>query len=223
MAYLNFILEKPSKRIKSAIPDPYFEHTGNIVEDYNFPSALIVQLNNCVSRKLHPYSFSWNLAVEFFYANPYRRRLAGPFPNLASQDFRSTPGTIELLYPPSNYRGPTFACFYGQYRMGNYNSQYFMNSSKVDRDYKYMSLRKDTYQDRLRYFQECLDQLLIKLSSTNNYECVVFPKGIGSGMAGGRWKDYEALISSFAVRLKKDKPKLVVVIVNYNFSNVIPM
>jgi O-acetyl-ADP-ribose deacetylase (regulator of RNase III) len=51
----------------------------------------------------------------------------------------------------------------------------------------------DKAADRLKYFKSCLDAMA-KLP----FEEIAFPFGIGCGLAGGKWADYEKLLREFA-------------------------
>ena len=51
--------------------------------------------------------------MEFEYANPYQHRITVPYPNLASEECRPPPGSIQILQPPQGRTGPAFACLYG--------------------------------------------------------------------------------------------------------------
>ena len=206
-------MEKLSKRFKSLSPLPYVERTGDIVQEYNYSSAIILQINNCVSRKLHLHSFSWNLSMEFNYANPYQHRIIGPYPNLAAAQCRPQPGSIEILQPPTGRNGPSIACLYSQYKMGRHDSTYYLNCTKVDEHYRHMSLYKDTYPHRLDYFNCCLNKLVKKLVYMPSIDTIVLPKFIGCGMAGGEWYDYEEIISRFCLLLKKYRPDVNIYIV----------
>lgn len=55
----------------------------------------------------------------------------------------------------------------------------------------YKSIYKDTYDERKKWFQDCLDIL-----DSNNYGTVAMPYGIGCGLAGGKWKDYKDMIEN---------------------------
>ena len=202
-------MEKPTKRIRTISPTPYLELPGHFLQHFNSPSTLIVQLNNCVSRKLHPHSFIWDICMKFPYGDPYRRRLSGPYPNLAGPEFRSTPGSFQLLQPPTDgHQGPTFACLYGQYQMGKPDSRYYLNTRKVDRHYRDMCLRYDTYNHRLKYFNQALDKLFHKLLFLPDIEYVIIPKYLGCDTAGGQWDKYESLISNFCKRILRFRPNI---------------
>jgi O-acetyl-ADP-ribose deacetylase (regulator of RNase III) len=53
---------------------------------------------------------------------------------------------------------------------------------------------RDLYGDRCTYFRQCLSKLHTILPADAK---VAFPYGIGCGLAGGKWADYEAMISDF--------------------------
>ena len=213
-------MENPSKRLKSINPLPYLERLADIPEDYNFNSAIIVQINNCVSRKLHMHSFCWNLTQYFPYANPYTHRKAGPYGNLTHVLFRPSPGTINIAIPKPGCTGPSIACCFSQYRMGHSQSTYYMYCKNTDEEYRVMSLTKDSYSHRLEYFDKCLNILTEKLLCMSNIKIVVFPRYIGCGMAGGNWYDYEIIISRFCFELKIVRPDIVVHIVERKSLNV---
>ena len=59
---------------------------------------------------------------------------------------------------------------------------------------KYPNGSKDNPKLREESFQKCLD----KISEIEDLESIAFPWGIGCGAAGGDWKNYEKMISSFA-------------------------
>lgn len=192
---------------------PYIEILGDIVELFNAPTNIIIQINNCISRKLHPRSFSWNLAMKHHYANPYARRLRGPYPNLASPEYRSQPGTIQIIHPPSDYHGPIIGCLYAQYKMGTYDSTYYLGAAKADYDYLFTARKLDTYRHRLMYFKNCLELLQSSVLYTSKIKCIVFPKFIGCGLAGGLWSDYEKLIRRFCHRIKRFRPEIEIYVV----------
>ena len=200
-----FILDQPKSRKRIRSEDPYVELQCDIVTRFDFNSALICQLNNCTARKLHLYSFSWDLARKYKYANPYQHRVSGPYPNLAAVKHRPKLGSVQILQPPPGTKGPSFACLYGQYKMGKWNSKFYLNCPRVDRSYKYKALHMDTYQHRLQYSKKCLHNLL---NSLNNkfYQVIVFPSHIGCGLSQGNWEDYEPLIVDFCHKLKCQSP-----------------
>lgn len=57
----------------------------------------------------------------------------------------------------------------------------------------------DSADQRLRWFETALDDLVSKLP-TDDKTAVLFPYGIGCGLARGRWADYEAAIERWACR-----------------------
>jgi AAA+ ATPase superfamily predicted ATPase len=78
---------------------------------------------------------------------------------------------------------------------------------------------EETYQQRLQWFKNCLDQIGMILSSSSHNttevptHTIAFPYEIGCGLAGGIWKDYYNMLYNFSltypnlniliVRLKK--------------------
>ena len=54
----------------------------------------------------------------------------------------------------------------------------------------------DTYQNRKKWFQECLDIL-----DENNYGTVAMPYGIGCGLAGGKWAEYKKMLEECQTKI----------------------
>ena len=212
----------PSKRPKTSVP--YEEVDGNILKKYNEDdSAIIVQINNCVARRAHYRSFTWHLAQVYPYANPYADRKHGLYPNLAAKEQRSELGSIQLRKPPPTLSipSPTFACCFSQYRMGNTESQYYNAATYIDEEYLINSMEKDSYTQRLVYFARCLHTLCNALKNENmkQYKKIVFPKYIGSGLAGGKWEHYEEMINKFSIKVKQVRPDLAVHVVKKFYWN----
>jgi hypothetical protein len=55
----------------------------------------------------------------------------------------------------------------------------------------------DTYTHRLSYFKESL-QAAINWCKEHEINSLMCPYGIGCGLAGGKWKDYEGIIKTLA-------------------------
>ncbi len=62
---------------------------------------------------------------------------------------------------------------------------------------------KETQDSRLKLMESCLDDLLAKIRRHQYLQNVIknhgiaFPCGMGSGIGGGKWSDYEKLIEKF--------------------------
>ena len=192
----------------------YTERNGDILEDYNDNSNILVQINNCVARKNQPGSFSWDLKQRYPYGNPYNDRKHGPYANLASVVFQPPPGTVKLILPPPGVTGPSIACCFAQYRSGDTKTFYYYGHKKTDKDYRRMSVTKDSYKHRLRYFNSCLEILTEKLINKSDIKKVIFPKFIGCGMARAIWFDYEEIISRFCHNLKIVRPDIVLSLIH---------
>ena len=201
------------ERFTRNTPLPYIEALGDITRDFKSTSDMIVQINNCVSRRLHKHSFSWNLARVLPNANPYSRRRSGPYHNLAAPEHRARPGTINIANSPLNKPGPCVAFCFAQYRMGNCSSTYYLYAPRSDKEYRHMSLYKDTYAHRLDYFDQCLTELSKKLIYMPHIKNIVLPKFIGCGMGGGEWCDYEEVISRFCISLYHVRPNINVFVI----------
>jgi len=119
---------------------------------------------------------SESLFAKYPYANIYKNRFNGKY---------DQPGTIRVC---GNGKDKRFII--------NMMAQYYPGESRWE----------DTRANRLKWFQECLNQI----SELENIEkaSIAFPYGIGCGLAGGNWQDYETLLQKWA-----EKTKLTVFIV----------
>ena len=203
---------------------PYFEVEGDILKLYHSDaSAIIAQINNCVARRAHYGSFTWQMCQIFPYADPYIERKRGAYPNLAAREDRPELGSLQLRKPHSSITtpSPSFACCFSQYRMGSCESRYYNNATYIDEDYLIQSLEKDSYVQRLTYFARSLHALYVMLRNENmkTYKKIVFPKYIGSGFAGGNWEHYDQIICKFASKLKVVIPDVTIYVVHNSSRN----
>ena len=182
--------------------------SGDITKKFTKNTDMIVHITNCVAMMPRQNSLGYSLATKFPYSNPYKDRI-GIFKNLAHKDSRPQPGTVQFCFPTNHESGPIIANCFAQYRMGNYKSNYYMNSTKVDENYKNMSVNCDTYPDRLKYFNQCIFEKIIPFLLGEDKEKkqeirnIVFPENIGCGAAGGCWMDYKAIIQKMEIKLNK--------------------
>lgn len=72
----------------------------------------------------------------------------------------------------------------------------FGPSKRNNAKFCYKCIYKDTYEERKKWFQDCLDIL-----DENNYTVVAMPYGIGCGLAGGKWKDYKDMIEKCSTKI----------------------
>ncbi len=139
---------------------------------------IIVQ--QCCCTAVRPHGLSETLAVAFPHGNAYaKRRPIRARVNCATPEDRSEPGTIDILGDGITKR--KIACLYGQYAMGKpgkYHSDHGVSDSATD---------------RLAFFASGLQHLAEAAPAS-----VAFPFKIGCGLAGGNWKLYEAMLTTFA-------------------------
>ena len=57
----------------------------------------------------------------------------------------------------------------------------------------------DSAEARKVMFRKCLDKIS-ELTAQERPKSIMFPKGIGCGLAGGNWDDFEAMIKSFTLQ-----------------------
>ena len=204
----------PSSKCQKLQHLPYQEKLGDITEDFHQNNVIIVQINNCISRKVHPHSLCWYISTKYPYGEPYTQRKSGPYPNLANPYHRPKLGSVQLRYPPKNTTGPVIACCFSQYRMGDVTTKYYLNGKNADSDYIKKSTEEDTYIHRVNYFKECLSKLRDIIKSMNEIEIICFPKYIGCGMAGGKWCDYLKEITQFCSDVKYVRPDIKIYLIN---------
>ena len=84
----------------------------------------------------------------------------------------SIPGTVDV-FPEGVIN------LYGQYSPGKAS----------------MKTKKESTMQRRDWFQQCLNDMLEKVPSGSTF---AFPLGIGCGLAGGDWKEYEKILQEFS-------------------------
>jgi len=145
----------------------------------DFSGDIIIQQCNCLTRKAAGLAEAIN--TKYPYANIYGlRRGVG---NLASPEDRAIPGTIQVL----SGNGPAVACLFAQWKPGKCGSRYYSECTQYI----------DTLSNREKWFSECLDHLKEYIGKRLILS-IAFPAGIGCGLAGGTWRNYEAMIYQFA-------------------------
>ena len=179
-----------------------YEVYGDMTTKYTKSTDMLVHIVNCVAMIPRKNSLCHSIIKRYGYSNVYAKRKA-LLRNLAHKDSRPTPGTVEFSFPAdgSPDMGPIVANCFSQYRMGNFKSQYYMNSMNVDKEYVTMSRLRDTYWHRLEYFKMCVFNEIIPfiIKKEKIVKRIVFPKYIGCGVADGKWPDYHNVI----VKLEK--------------------
>lgn len=93
------------------------------------------------------------------------------------------PGTIIVSAPPENTTGPTVVHLLGQVKTG-----------KAD--------ETETAEQRQRWFLEALKSFFKFLRDNHRHHDellrITIPHGVGCGLAGGHWPDYQEMIYQFA-------------------------
>jgi len=130
----------------------------------------IAQQCNCNTKT--PYGLSDAIAKKWRYANPYNNRRSQP----------DIPGSVVILEPPADpATGPTVLCLMAQW--GPSKPRAYSN--------RYPRTYEDTYDNRKRWFQDCLERLDDEIPDS---EVVCFPYQIGCGLAGGKWTEYQKML-----------------------------
>jgi len=159
---------------------------------------VLVQQCNCLTIK------SAGLAkaiADRLGVDPYRdRKPVTANGNIATQKTSGVPGTVSW-YPIEN-GNKNVACLFAQYCPGKVNRYPYYRKLCDERGID------DSASARLAWFAQCLE-ILAKQVKERQLTRVAFPCGIGCGLAGGRWSEYNAVIAEWA----KTNPDLDVVIV----------
>ena len=138
----------------------------------------IAQQCNFVTVRSH--GLSKLIAKEFPYADVYGMREKIGRRNCCTDSDRAEPGSIMLFEPPG--KGPIVISLFSQFlpgKPGRYKSSY-TNPNNY----------KDNKNERLQWFRECLEII----DDDPEINEVALPYGIGCGLAGGNWDDYEKAI-----------------------------
>lgn len=144
--------------------------------------SYICQQCNCVTIKSH--GLSKSISDKYSYGDPYKNR-SKKTANTTSQP--DTPGTIvKLQHPKEPNNHHIILCFMAQW-----------GPSKPNR-YKhyYSSTYEDNYENRKKWFKECLDIL-----DKTKYGLVAMPYGIGCGLAGGIWNEYKKMLDECSTKI----------------------
>ncbi|CAC5368610.1 unnamed protein product [Mytilus coruscus] len=130
----------------------------------------IEEVANCWKLKqkgLRSHGLSRQIAEKYPWADIYSTRKAENCRNLAILEDRGIPGTIRVFKSPQDLN-PDIVCFLSQWDFGT-----------VNQDYRHIPPYKDTRDNRLHWFCQCLEQL-----TTLNISSAEIPHNIGCGLGG---------------------------------------
>jgi O-acetyl-ADP-ribose deacetylase (regulator of RNase III) len=159
------------------------EQKGNLLD---CDAQVIVQQCNCIT--LTALGLSQAIKDKFGIC-PYAARKG--IGNVANQETSAIPGTIEVIPIDSNRY---CACLFAQYAPGTCAKLY----APYERAKQARGIQ-ETAAIREEWFNKCLDLLAIAMVE-RGLNSVAFPHGIGCGLAGGKWQNYEAMIRQFAAK-----------------------
>lgn len=151
---------------------------GNLLKTKDVDA--IVHQVNCLCIRAH--GLSEQIAEHFPWADIYSTRRGESSRNLAVLEDRGIPGTIKVFKSPKGL-SPDIVCFLSQWDFGT-----------VDQANRQVPPYKDTKENRLHWFRQCLDEL-----ATVNIKSVGLPHNVDCEL-GGDWIDYINVISDFARR-----------------------
>jgi hypothetical protein len=132
---------------------------------------------NCVTKT--SYGLSKSISNKYVWADLYKIRSK----NKTTSGEMNTPGTIiKFEHPSEPDKFHKIICFMSQIGPKKPTARY--------------STQNDTYENRKMWFQECLDIL-----DKDNYESVAMPYGIGCGLAGGKWSEYNKMLEECQTKI----------------------
>ncbi|XP_068228533.1 uncharacterized protein [Palaemon carinicauda] len=213
---------------------PLIFQEGDITADiYRSSKNIIVQICNCVA--VRPHGLSQEMAHKYPYSNSYSTRRPIGSLNRADIEDRAEPGTIAVCRSERSSRDPVVVNMFGQFYMGKnvksnrhsqlilsttenqlesgnnheQSSERYKKSSKSD-EHLVNGLLKDTQENRIFWFQQCLRELAVVLPGMDSQR-IIFPYKIGCGLAGGDWeKDYFPAIQKFVSDIAEYKIKVII-------------
>lgn len=150
----------------------------------------ILQQGNCIT--VNPKGLSLALEKAFPGSCPYRyREPIIPGGNICKERDRPKVGTIHVSYPESrgtDREEPVIITIFGQYSYGKPSDRSNFTFNKT--------YSNDAYFLRKTYFHSGLEEIKKILPKDEKVEIAV-PYGIGCGLAGGVWEDYEKMLIEF--------------------------
>lgn len=143
----------------------------------NSTEKYILQQCNCLTVKSH--GLSKTLSDKWKWADAYSNRKSLNNRNLAIESDRDIPGTIKILYSEDNDKA--VICMFAQW------------APSLPQKYKsYPNSEIDTYKNRKKWFNKCLDQI-----KDLDIDALAIPWNIGCGLAGGNWQEYMKMLEEF--------------------------
>jgi len=143
----------------------------------------VIQQCNCTTVRSH--GLSKTISEKWPYCTVYTDRQQIPTKNLATEDSRSTPGTIAIYKKENkNSNEPSIICMYAQYGPGG--------------PYTYSNIKRqwpDSSELRRKWFSECL----IAVGNIRpRPKSLAIPFQIGCGLAKGSWLHYNKMLQDFS-------------------------
>ena len=156
----------------------------------------ILQQNNCLSIRGH--GLSDILAKKFPWCDIYPKRKQLRRANLATEETRAIPGTIDICKHPSgtiDSEKPVIVCMFAQYDMGKVGAVWTKNRPQWKEG--------DTSENREAWFAMCLTQVghcIDEMTSKNPSlpRQIAVPLQIGCALAGGDHLKYRKMLEDFA-------------------------
>ncbi|XP_068229281.1 uncharacterized protein [Palaemon carinicauda] len=214
------VIERPKFTLK-------FQN-GDLTDNaFKHHTTVLAQIVDCSS--MRPSGVSRVLADKYPFSDPYSaRRRVGAF-NWARREDRADPGTVGICKLEGR-RGPFVVNMYAQFYRGknieeNVANQNLLSqlrrASRNERQHGFVSddhfikgLERDTLENRILWFRECLGKLAQYVTRAW-VQKIVFPYKIGENLSHEDWeKHYVPAIESFFDEVSRRKISVIVLNMN---------
>lgn len=193
---------------EKAVPvnKPYLEIEGDILKMPTGKDKYIVQQCSCIA--LNPAGLSKAIADKWPSLNPYAgRETESELDKVPTFETRDVYGSAKVFHDKKN--NVNMVCLYAQYKPGKPPTK----KGGIYED-AYVEPLVDSAERRLDRFKTALTKLTKPNKTTGEVlippgSTLYIPHGIGCGLAGGNWTDYEAALREFSEKNPTYKVRIV--------------
>ena len=146
----------------------------------------VVHVVNCLCTR--PHGLSMQIAEKYPWGDVYHKRKSVRGSNLAIENDRGVPGTIQIFDPPLA-RFPKIICLLAQWDYGK------AKGFKARQVPPYV----DSESNRTMWFSQCLEEM-----GKTDVKTVAIPYRLGCGLGGQDWGVYLSLLRDWAVKHDKN-------------------
>ena len=146
----------------------------------------IAHVVNCLC--IHPHGLSMQIAEKYPWGDVYQKRQSLSGRNLAKENDRGVPGTIQVFDPPlASF--PTIICLLAQWDYGR------AKGFKARQVPPYV----DSESNRTMWCSQCLEEM-----GKTDVKTVAIPYRLGCGLGGQDWGVYLSFLRDWAVMYDKN-------------------